>query len=160
MSASPDGRQSQCKTCKNVYRDGGNNGTPRSQQGKGLYLGVLKMADKGFLVKPGKTGDGNWGFRSRAGSLANTARQSGLDVVSGEIFHVIESTDPEVRTNAERVLLGIAEPVYKTEYFAGTTYREFEKVFVNLGRPYTVRTTYAARYAEFGAWLSAQEVTV
>ena len=47
----------------------------------------------------------------------------------------------------------IAEPIFKTEYFAGVTYPEFKKVFAAVGRTYPERTTYATRLAEFEKWL-------
>ena len=161
---SADGRTTKSPYCRTHETDydrarpgtGMGDTTGRKAEGKGVYLGVLKLADLSYLTKPGKTGDRRIGFRTRAGLLATNARAVGLDVVHAEILHVIDISDADNRSAAEAILLGIAEPIHGTEYFKGTDFPTFAYTFEAIGRPYTERTTYAARYAEFMAWLARE----
>ena len=125
----------------------------RATDGRGVYLGVIKLADRSYLTKPGKSRQ----MRSKAGRLASGAKTVGFDVVNAEILYVIDIPDADNRSAAEAILLGLAEPTHGNEYFRGIDFPKFAKVFEAIGRPYTVRDTYTKRNAEFRAWL-AQEL--
>lgn len=153
QTASKDGLQGGCIPC---FRSG--LGTPRSEQAKGVYLAVEKLGDGTFIIKIGMTGDGARGFRSRAGELASEARRNlGIDVVHAEIVWVIEEADSAERHALEKLLLERHTALYADEYFDPSTYDDFRREFEALGgEPFTDRTTYAARLAEFEAYLYAE----
>ena len=133
------------------------NAKRRPREGKGVYLAALKLPDRAYLAKPGKAGDGEGGFQSRAGTLAKDARRTeGLDVVNAEILLVIDIPDADARTVAENHLKAMAEPIHGTEYFRGIDFPMFARIFEAVGRPYTARRTYTKRNAEFRAWLARE----
>jgi len=125
----------------------------RPAEGRGLYLGVLLLADGTFMTKIGKTGSGAQGFLSRAGELAKDARKSrGLDVVWAEILYVIDAPHAENRTAIEEILKDKATPIAGTEYFSGTDFGAFEGFFIRHGRPYTKRRDHEQRNRQFQNW--------
>lgn len=146
----PDGWQSGCKKCDRARGLHVNAATPRDEQGKGVYLAILKLTDGNFLAKIGRTNQ----IRSRAGRLASDARKTtGLDIEWGEVLYFVEEDDMHEQLELEAAVIASTGPDLGAEYFLGERWDEFT-AFIWMAKAYTERSTHQARSQEFYDWLS------